>query len=154
MIGLRRSASSVQRGSVQPFSLMAGDPLTPGYAATEDAPRLEINETIGIAKIPSMPISWEDAAPLFKALLGRGQVIDGWCGGISNISYFYGPSIAQVNLVNEIENKITPVWNVIGKIKGREEDDRAIVLGKCYARIKLAVPSCVDSCIFIRISIH
>jgi N-acetylated-alpha-linked acidic dipeptidase len=108
---------------------MAGDPLTPGYAATEDAPRLALNETIGIAKIPSMPISWEDAVPLFKALLGHGRVIEGWEGGISSVSYFYGPSIAEVNLVNEIENKVTPVWNVIAKIKGHQED-KAIVLGK------------------------
>ncbi|KAI9284731.1 hypothetical protein BC943DRAFT_325479 [Umbelopsis sp. AD052] len=124
-----RARSSVQRGSVQPFSLMAGDPLTPGYAAKENVTRLAINETIGIAKIPSMPISWEDAVPLFKALVGHGRVIESWKGGLDNAMYFYGPSVAEVNLVNEIENKITPIWNVIGKIQGREKGAKAIVLG-------------------------
>jgi hypothetical protein len=109
---------------------MAGDPLTPGYAAKENVTRLAINETIGIAKIPSMPISWEDAIPLFKALIGHGRVIESWQGGLDNVTYFYGPSVAEVNLVNEIENKITPIWNVIGKIQGREEGGKAIVLGK------------------------
>jgi len=109
---------------------MAGDPLTPGYAAKENVTRLAINETIGIAKIPSMPISWEDAVPLFKALTGHGRVIEDWKGGLDNVMYFYGPSIAEVNLVNEIENKITPIWNVIGRIQGSDHFAKAIVLGK------------------------
>jgi hypothetical protein len=47
-----RSPSSVQRGSVQFLSLLAGDPLTPGYAAKENVTRLPMNETISIPKIP------------------------------------------------------------------------------------------------------
>ncbi|CAM0140747.1 unnamed protein product [Umbelopsis sp. WA50703] len=124
-----RSRSSVQRGSVQPFSLMAGDPLTPGYAATENATRVPIDETIGIAKIPSMPISWEDAIPLFRALEGHGYLIKNWVGGLTEVSYNIGPSEAQVNLVNEIENKVTPIWNVIGKIEGQDKDEKSIILG-------------------------
>lgn len=125
-----RSPSSVQRGSVQFLSLLAGDPLTPGYAAKENVTRLPINETISIPKIPSLPISWEDALPLLKALDGHGPKSKAdWRGGLTEVGYYVGPSEAEVNLVNDIENKITPIWNVIGKIEGTEEKDRAIILG-------------------------
>jgi len=127
----RRAPSSVQRGSVQFLSLLAGDPLTPGYAAKENVTRLPINETISIPKIPSLPISWEDALPLLRALDGHGpKSVADWRGGLTEVGYYVGPSVAEVNLVNDIENKITPIWNVIGKIEGTEEKDRAIILGK------------------------
>lgn len=129
----RRSPSSVQRGSVQFLSLLAGDPLTPGYAAKENVTRLPINETISIPKIPSLPISWEDALPLLRALDGHGfRAVAEWRGGLTEVGYYVGPSEVEVNLVNDIENKITPIWNVISRIEGTEEKDRAIILGKLY----------------------
>lgn len=130
-----RSPSSVQRGSVLYLSVLPGDPLTPGYAATEHAPRISLNESAALPTIPSLPISWEDALPLLKSLEGNGlpadELPEGWRGGL-DVNYFTGPSWAQINLVNQQENKITPIWNVIGKIEGKEEKDRVIVLGKLF----------------------
>ncbi|GAN03525.1 hypothetical protein MAM1_0042c02980 [Mucor ambiguus] len=51
-----RSKSSVQRGSVGYVSLFAGDPLTPGYPATENATRINIDDALGLPKIPSLPL--------------------------------------------------------------------------------------------------
>lgn len=125
-----RSKSSAQRGSVQYLSLIAGDPLTPGYAATKDAPRIKPEDSIGLAKIPSLPLSWEDALPLLKATQGLGVVgKQDWAGGLEDVDYFSGPTEGEAILVNHVENKITPIWNVIARIEGAEEPDKAIILG-------------------------
>ncbi|KAI9268410.1 hypothetical protein EDC94DRAFT_401270 [Helicostylum pulchrum] len=125
-----RSKSSVQRGSVLYFSLTAGDPLTPGYAATENATRIKMEDSVGLPKIPSLPLSWEDALPLLKATQGLGVVGENdWTGGLEEVGYYSGPTEGEVILVNHIENKITPIWNVISRIEGTEEPNKAIILG-------------------------
>ncbi|KAI8647132.1 hypothetical protein BD408DRAFT_409248 [Parasitella parasitica] len=73
-----RSKSSAQRGSVQFFSIIAGDPLTPGYPATENATRIKYEDSPGVPKIPSLPLSWEDALPILKATQGLGLLKTGW----------------------------------------------------------------------------
>ena len=125
-----RSGSSAQRGSVSYLSLATGDPLTPGYAATKDAPRIKPEDSPGLAKIPSLPLSWEDALPILKATQGLG-VKGGkeWTGGLEGVGYYSGPTEGEAILVNHIENKITPIWNVIGRIEGSEEPNRSIILG-------------------------
>ncbi|KAI8140676.1 hypothetical protein BJV82DRAFT_519611 [Fennellomyces sp. T-0311] len=125
-----RSPSSVERGTVQYMSILPGDMLTPGYAATENATRLDPEETYAMPKIPSLPISWSDALPLFQAMEGLGLKgeID-WLGGLCEVNYYSGPSVAQVNLVNINEYKIKPIWNVIGRIEGAIEPHRAVIIG-------------------------
>ncbi|KAI8647129.1 hypothetical protein BD408DRAFT_439616 [Parasitella parasitica] len=74
-----RSKSSAQRGSVLYLSLATGDPLTPGYAATENATRIKPEDSPALAKIPSLPLSWEDALPILKATQGLGELLKtGW----------------------------------------------------------------------------
>ncbi|KAJ8663554.1 hypothetical protein O0I10_000797 [Lichtheimia ornata] len=125
-----RSPSSAQRGSVQFLSLTAGDPLTPGYAATKDAPRLNPEDVEGLAKIPSLPLSYRDALPLLKAMEGHGvRGEHDWAGGLEEVSYFSGPTEGDAYLENIVDNKITPIWNTIGVIEGSEDPDRVIVLG-------------------------
>ncbi|KAI8357780.1 hypothetical protein BD560DRAFT_426345 [Blakeslea trispora] len=125
-----RSKSSAQRGSVQYLSLLAGDPLTPGYAATKDAVRIKPEESVGLAKIPSLPLSWEDALPLLKATQGLGVLgKSDWAGGLEEVDYYSGPTEGEVVLTNHNEDKVTPIWNVIARIEGTEEPDRAVILG-------------------------
>ncbi|KAI9316345.1 hypothetical protein BX666DRAFT_2019438 [Dichotomocladium elegans] len=125
-----RSPSSVQRGSVQYNSILTGDPTTPGWAATKDAKRVPRDESPGVPQIPSLPLSYEDALPLLKATDGRGTCDgEGWRGGSSEVQYCSGPSEGYLDLVNIVEDKITPIWNVIGRIEGKEEPDRVVILG-------------------------
>lgn len=77
-----------------------------------------------IPRIPSLPISWEDAMPLLKATEGLGLSSEGACK-----TYFSGPSEALVQLVNINEYKAAPIWNVIGTIPGSEEPNRTVILG-------------------------
>ncbi|OAD08962.1 hypothetical protein MUCCIDRAFT_151731 [Mucor lusitanicus CBS 277.49] len=125
-----RSPSSAQRGSVQYLPFYPGDPLTPGYAATENATRIKMEDAIVLPQIPSLPLSWKDALPLLKATEGRGVFGEfDWAGGLEDVDYFSGPTEGMVELENIVDYKVTPVWNVIGRIEGSVEPHRSIILG-------------------------
>ncbi|KAI0239377.1 Vacuolar protein sorting-associated protein 70 [Massospora cicadina] len=127
-----RPESGIQRGSVQYISIYPGDPLTPGIAATEEAPRLRLEEALSMPKIPSLPLSYGDVYPLLRALAGEGVRVTklgmDWEGGL-NISYWSGPSEAKVQLTNRVTGDILPIYNVIATIPGEEEPDREVILG-------------------------
>jgi N-acetylated-alpha-linked acidic dipeptidase len=61
---------------MQHRSSYPGDPTTPGYPAYENATRTEGSN---IPKIPSLPISWTNAARLFQEIGGitKGRVLNG-----------------------------------------------------------------------------
>ncbi|KAG0175095.1 hypothetical protein DFQ28_005005 [Apophysomyces sp. BC1034] len=125
-----RSPSSAQRGSVSQLQLSTGDPLTPGWAATENATRIPQEDVNSLVTIPSLPLSWKDALPLLKATQNHGvRGEHDWAGGLKEVDYYSGPSEGLVELVNKVEYKITPIWDVISTIKGTEEPERAIILG-------------------------
>lgn len=74
-----------------------------------------------------------DAIPLLVALDGFGISAkeanrSGWVGGI-NVSYNSGPAPgATLNLVNIMDEYLTPVWDTIGIINGTR-DDEVVVIG-------------------------
>ncbi len=125
--GAFKNATGVQRGSVMDMPLYPGDVLTPGYAATKDAKRLERENAPTITKIPVLPISYADAEPLLKAL--KGPVAPaGWRGALP-ITYHIGPGPAKVHLKLEFEWKLQPAHNVIATLKGSEYPDQWILRG-------------------------
>ncbi|KAJ8323417.1 Vacuolar protein sorting-associated protein 70 [Batrachochytrium dendrobatidis] len=125
-----RPPHGVQRGSIQYPTFYPGDPLTPFIAATKDAPRIPIEEA-PIPKIPAIPISYADAAPFLKALVGHGILARtlslSWQGGL-DMDYWTGPA-AKVNMYVNNDFKIKPIWNVLSIIEGKHEPDQAIILG-------------------------
>ncbi|KKZ60097.1 glutamate carboxypeptidase II [[Emmonsia] crescens] len=132
--GPARNPSAVQRGSVQFLSIAPGDPTTPGYPSTPDCPRKDPSQSI--PSIPSLPISYKEALPLLKALNGHGPKAsdfnaDWQGGGLSHkgVEYNIGPTPENVvlNLYNEQEYVTTPIWNVIGVIKGTIPDEVVIM---------------------------
>ncbi|CAG8959551.1 hypothetical protein HYFRA_00001452 [Hymenoscyphus fraxineus] len=128
--GPARNPTSIQRGSVQFISEYPGDPTTLGYPSKEDSPRLT---PTNLAHIPSLPLSWIEAQPILQALDGCGT--DGesvgrenWIGAIPNVNYSTGPAPGvTLSMNNVMEDKITPIWNVIGIINGTNEDEVVIV---------------------------
>jgi N-acetylated-alpha-linked acidic dipeptidase len=129
-LGPWRSPSSAQRGSVTYLSLIAGDVLTPGTPATKNATRINPEDSNALPSIPSLPISWQDALPLLKATEGHGVFGEfDWNGGLEEVDYFSGPSEGMVEMENIVKYKVTPVWNVIGRIEGSTEPHRSIILG-------------------------
>lgn len=119
----------VHRASVEYGFVYPGDPLTPGYAATFNATR-NATEIYNMPGIPSLPISWSDALPLFRTTQGLGIKDASWAGHHgAEIGYFSGPSVALCNLVSLNEYKVKPIWNVLAHIKGHEEPEKAIIIG-------------------------
>jgi N-acetylated-alpha-linked acidic dipeptidase len=122
-----RPGGGVQRGSVLDMPLFAGDPLTPGVAATPDAKRLSRSEAPTITKVPVLPLSSEDARPLLAAIGGRTAPQD-WAGALP-ITYHVGPGPARVHLKVRSDWQLTTVRDVIGRIPGRDLPDQWVVRG-------------------------
>ena len=132
--GPARQPSSVQRGSAEFLSVLAGDPTTPGYPSKPGVPRQNTDNIL--PRIPSIPISYLDALPLLRALNGHGLKASSfnkyWQGGglgYKGVDYNIGPSPDHLvlNLINEQEYVTTPMWNVIGVINGSISDEVIIV---------------------------
>ncbi len=125
--GAFKNKTGVQRGSVMDMPLYPGDVLTPGYAATKDAKRLDRKDAPTITKIPVLPISYEDAQPLLEALKGPVAPAS-WRGGLP-ITYHIGPGPAKVHLKLEFDWKLTPAHNVIATLKGSKYPDQWVMRG-------------------------
>ena len=122
-----RSADAIQRGTVKYIFQHASDPLTPGWAATEDAERIPISEATDLPKIPVAPLAYRDAEPLLKALAGP-NVPSEWQGGLP-FAYHIGPGPAKVRLKVRCEHSTRPIYNVIATLEGTEYPDQWVILG-------------------------
>ncbi len=123
-----RPADGIERGTSIYLFNYAGDPLTPGWAATEKARRLDPAEAGNLPQaVPSTPLSYGEAAPLLAAL-GGPEVPAGWQGGLP-FTYHVGPGPAKVHLKLNIEYQIKPVWDIVVKFPGSKYPDQWVVLG-------------------------
>jgi N-acetylated-alpha-linked acidic dipeptidase len=125
--GAFKNETGVQRGSVMDMPLYPGDVLTPGYGATKNAKRLDRKDAPTITKIPVLPISYQDALPLLKALSGPVDP-DSWKGALP-ITYHIGPGPAKVHLKLEFDWQLKPAHNVIAKMQGDVFPDQWVVRG-------------------------
>ena len=125
--GAFRNEYGVQRGSVIDMSAYPGDPLTPGIGATKDVKRLDRSEAPSLLKIPVLPISYHDAAPLLEALEGPVAPV-AWHGGLS-FAYHIGPGKTKVHLKVAFNWDIVPCYDVIAKIKGNKFPDEWVIRG-------------------------
>jgi N-acetylated-alpha-linked acidic dipeptidase len=122
-----RNESGAQRGSVADMPVHPGDPLTPGVASVPGAKRLALADAKTITKIPTLPISYSDAAPLLEAL-GGPVVPGGWRGGLP-FTYHIGPGPATVHLALKFNWDNVPIYDVTGTIAGGERPDEWIIRG-------------------------
>lgn len=122
-----RPKNGVQRGSVMDMPVYPGDPLTPDVGATKDAKRLDRKDVTTIMKIPVLPISWEDAAPLLQSL--KGEVAPAsWRGGLP-FTYHVGPSVDKVHLKLEFNWDQKQLYDVIAKLPGSDFPDEWVIAG-------------------------
>ncbi len=123
-----RPEGGVQRGSILDMPVRPGDPLTPGWGATEDREKLT-RETAGtLVGIPVLPISWGDALPILRQLRGTPAPNDDWKGALP-ITYHIGPGPAEVRMRTAYDWQVRPVYNVIATIEGSTYPDEWIVHG-------------------------
>uniref|UniRef100_H3GBG4 Glutamate carboxypeptidase n=1 Tax=Phytophthora ramorum TaxID=164328 RepID=H3GBG4_PHYRM len=125
-----RPEGSFQRGSLTYLSLAGGDPMTPGWASTEGSYHIPYEDVKTIPHIPALPLSYGQAQYILQALGGR-EAPASWQGGLSLPNgYRIGDDEAMVvNLDIEIDNKVGPIWDVIGTIEGSEEPEQLVLLG-------------------------
>ena len=125
--GAFRPSTGVQRGSVMDMPLYVGDPLSPGWASEPGSKRLSISEATTIMKIPVLPISYDDATPLLRALEGP-VAPEPWRGALP-FTYHIGPGPAKVRMKLEFDNTTKPMYNVIARIPGSAYPDEWIIYG-------------------------
>jgi len=125
--GAFKNEYGIQRGSVMDMPLAPGDPLTPGYGATDDAKRIDISEANTLTKIPVLPISYHDAKPLLEALEGP-VAPSNWRGALP-ITYHIGPGPAKVHLKLEFNWELKPAYDVIATMKGSTYPDEWVIRG-------------------------
>lgn len=134
--GQWRPTDAVERGSVGLMSWVIGDPLTPGWASTEDAKRVKVEASPGLVGIPSLPIAWRDAEPLLKSLQGQGlDVPKSWIGGPPAFENTWasgnesaGAPIVHLKNMND-ESEKQKIWNLHGLIQGIETPQKKIIIG-------------------------
>ncbi len=122
-----RPATAVQQGSILYLTGHAGDPLTPGVAATAEAPRLTIDQARTLPRIPTAPLSWRDAAPILENLQGF-EAPGEWQGALPFV-YRVGPGSSRVEMDLEMDFQVRPIWNVIAEIPGATEPEAWVILG-------------------------
>ncbi len=122
-----RPPAAVQRGSVMDLPLYPGDPLTPGKPSVPGVARLKVEEAPTVQKIPVLPISWEDAQPIFEQLGGEVAPVE-WRGAIP-VTYKLGNGTAKVRLRVQADNATRAVHNVVARLKGSVYPDQYIVYG-------------------------
>lgn len=111
----------VQMKSVGLPQYGSGDPLTPGWFGSTIDP-IKLSESKYLPQIPTIPLSYNKAQLLLNLLKNEGiKFENGLFSGNKND--------VKVNL--EVETAMRehhPVTDVIGKIEGREQTDKAIII--------------------------
>jgi len=131
--GPSRPESAVQRGSVQFLPIYAGDPSTPGIAATLDldpAKRTMDPAKMNQPSIPANPLSYKDASPILQALDGPESPRE-WQGALPFTYHLGGTGAVKVHMHLQQEYKLRTIWDVVGTIDGTDsaEKDNWVVAG-------------------------
>lgn len=124
--GPMRPAAGVQRGSIYNGF---GDPTTPGWPSTADAKRAP-SESLGLPKIPVVPISYGNAGQLLGEMRGP-SVPAGWQGGLA-FRYHLGDEKVQVRLAlwpERGERAFKTIMNTFGIIRGSQFPDEMVIVG-------------------------
>jgi N-acetylated-alpha-linked acidic dipeptidase len=126
-VGPYRPDQGVQRGSVMDMPIYPGDPLSPGKPSEPGSPRLDRAAAQTILKIPVLPISYGDAAPLLRNLKGP-VAPESWRGSLP-ITYHVGAGPARVHLKLAFDWQVRPLYDVIARIDGSQFPDEWVING-------------------------
>jgi N-acetylated-alpha-linked acidic dipeptidase len=121
-----RPLTAIQRGSIIYTQIYPGDPLTPGTAATAGAKRLDPADAKNLPRIPTMPISAQDAAVILSNL-GGDEVPADWQGALPG-NYHFGPGDAEAHIKLVMDYQLRPLYDVVAKLRGASPDEW-VVLG-------------------------
>ncbi len=107
-----------------------GDPTTPGIASVPDladSKRTPPEKAASLPRVPTTPLSWGDARPILASLGGPESPRD-WQGALP-FTYHIGPGPARVKLHLKQDYAYRTMWDVIGRIPGRQSPEQWVVAG-------------------------
>jgi N-acetylated-alpha-linked acidic dipeptidase len=122
--------SYIQRGSINTLDY-AGDPLTPGIGATQDATRLNPDD-IALPRIPVQPIGYGAASQIMGRMRGRAlppDLVNQWQGGMPFAYRLESGGHFRVRLMVKQQRAITKSANVIATVRGSKYPDEQIIIG-------------------------
>ncbi|MBM3788777.1 MAG: M28 family peptidase [Acidobacteria bacterium] len=119
--------SHIQRGAITYDFLVAGDPLTPGWASVPGARQVPREQAVSLPKIMALPLSWRDAKPLLENMDGP-VAPDSWQGGLK-FKYRIGGRAVRAHMKVDMDTRIAPNYVVEARIRGSELPDEWILLG-------------------------
>ncbi len=117
-----RPLEGIQRGSILYTQIRPGDPLAPDNPGGK---RLTPSESSSLPHIPAIPISAHDAQVILSHL-GHDRVPLGWQGGLE-LTYHVGPGNAKFHLKVSMDYAQRPVYDVIAKLHGTDDDQWVLV---------------------------
>ncbi len=119
--------SHIQRGAITYDFMVAGDPLTPGWASVPGARHVRMEEAVSLPRIMAVPLSWRDAKPLLEQM-GGPFAPPSWQGGLK-IRYRLGGGDARVHVKVDMDTHIGPNYVVEARLRGEQYPDEWILLG-------------------------
>jgi N-acetylated-alpha-linked acidic dipeptidase len=119
--------SHIQRGGIVYDFMVPGDPLTPGWASVAGAKRISAAEATSLPHIMSAPLSYKDARVILESLDGPAAP-DAWQGGLP-FTYHVGGGATTVRMQLRMDDKVRPIWTVVGRIRGATAPEEWVVLG-------------------------
>jgi N-acetylated-alpha-linked acidic dipeptidase len=111
--------SHIQRGAIVYDFMVPGDPLTPGWASTPGARRIDPSAAMSLPKIVGAPLSYKDARVILDAL-GNPHRSRAVPRGDMNV---------LVHMRVRSDDRIRPIWTVTGLLRGSERPDDLVIVG-------------------------
>ncbi len=118
--------SHIQRGAITYDFLVAGDPLTPGWASVPGAKRIAMNEAVSLPHIMAAPLSWHDAKPLLENMGGPDAPKE-WQGGLKIPYRLGGHALVRVKI--DMDTRLAPTYVVEARIRGAQFPDEWVLMG-------------------------
>ncbi|KAK9448587.1 uncharacterized protein V1518DRAFT_417638 [Limtongia smithiae] len=124
---------AVERGSAALRNWAPGDPLSEGWSSTPWTQKGMRENSTSLVHIPSMPVSWDVAKHFIAAMKGHGHKVgNSWKGHFSDVDEWWtgNATTSHAHLKNNlVEKERQPIWNVVAKIEGSEQSEKAVIIG-------------------------
>jgi N-acetylated-alpha-linked acidic dipeptidase len=125
--GYWRTQDLLQRGNAKYSWFWHGDPLTPGTAALNGAPRLDPAAAPTLPRIPVAVLSWGEARKILERFDGAAAPA-GFQGGLP-FPYRISSDRTRVRLRVQMEDGLKTIRNVVARVVGGRHADRGVLLG-------------------------
>jgi N-acetylated-alpha-linked acidic dipeptidase len=128
--GPYKTPDSIERGSVMYWWNQAGDPLTPGRAATRHAHRIDPAKATNIGRLPTTPVGYGAAQQIMETMKGP-EAPASWKANLP-VPLHLGDGTTELSLDLRTTYRLTPVHDVVVRIPGKSHPDQRVLIGGHY----------------------